>query len=98
MGFDKAGSIRFQLFREQWRLSYNDFSLLSELYDSNFISTPQYEQFLIDFPVGVTTKGVWQHLSWGHSYEPGLTKASFPTLSSHRYIHAIMAFSFAGRD
>lgn len=29
------------------------------------------------FLAGVTPKGVWQHLSYGKSYEPGLTKASF---------------------
>lgn len=52
VGFDRADSIKFQLLGEQWQLFYTDFSLLSGLYDTNFISTPQYEQLLIDFPAG----------------------------------------------
>lgn len=45
----------------------------------DFTSTPQYEKLLIDFPPGITPKGVWQHLSCRRSYELGLTKASFLT-------------------
>lgn len=57
--FDRVGSIKFQLFREQWWLSYTDFSLLLGLYDTDFISTPQYEELLFDFPASITIKGVW---------------------------------------
>lgn len=59
VGFDRASSIRFQLFREQWVISYIEFSLLSGLYDIDYTSTPQYEEPLIDFLSGVTAKGMW---------------------------------------
>lgn len=39
-------------------MTYTDFALLSGLYDTDFTSTPQYEQLLIDFPLGVTLQGV----------------------------------------
>lgn len=97
MGFDRAGSIRFQLFREQWVISYIEFSLLLGLYDMDYTSTLQYKELLIDFLSGVTAKGMWQHLSRGWSYELGLTKGSFLTCLTLRYFHAIMACSFINR-
>lgn len=63
MGFGRAGTVRFQLFGELQRLSYTKFSLLMGFYDTDFTSTPKYEDLLIDFLAGVTPKGVWQHLS-----------------------------------
>lgn len=54
VGFDRAGSIRFQLFKERQRLSFTNFSLMSRLYDTDFTSTPKYENLLIDFPLKVT--------------------------------------------
>lgn len=35
-------------------MSYTDFSLLMELYNTDFISTFEYEELLIDFPTAVT--------------------------------------------
>lgn len=41
--FNRTGSIRFQLFREQQQLSFIEFTLLLGLYDTGFTSTPQNE-------------------------------------------------------
>lgn len=67
------------------------------LYDTDFTSTPPYEELLIDFSHWVTTKGVWQHLSRGKSYKPVLTKVSFLTQPDLRYIYIVITLSFAGR-
>lgn len=67
-------------------MTYTKFSLLSGLYDKDFTRTSQYKELLIDFPLGVTPKGVWQHLRHGRSYELGLNKASFLTCPAHRYV------------
>lgn len=68
------------------QLTYMEFTLLSGICDIDFFSTPQYEQLLIGFPPGVTPKGLWLYLSHGQSYE-----------LAHRYVHAIIAYSFIGR-
>lgn len=95
--FDKACSIIFQLFREQQRMSFIKFALLLRLYDTDFPSTPQYEQLLIDFPPGITAKGVWQQLKRRRSYEPDLTNASFLIGSTHRYMYTVIVHLFTGR-
>lgn len=40
-----------------------EFTLLLVLYDTDFTSTQQYEQLLINFLADVITKDVWLYLS-----------------------------------
>lgn len=72
-----------------------DFSPLTDLYDTDFTNTTQYEQLLIDFPLRTGPGKVWKRLSRGKSIEPGLTKALFLTCSVLRYVHTIMTQLFA---
>lgn len=58
--FDRAGSIWFQLFGVQRTLSYVKFALLLGLYDSEFFTTPAYDQFLIGYSWGKMASPVWR--------------------------------------
>lgn len=78
-------------------MTYTGFALLLGMYDTDFTTTSQYEQLLIDFPPGITPKGLWQHLSRGRNYKPGLTKASFLSRLALMHIHVVKARSFAGQ-
>ena len=65
-------------------------------YNADFTTFTQYKGFLIDFPPNFTPTGVWPGIFQGHHYEQGLTKATFSTQLSRRYMHAVIARSFAG--
>lgn len=56
--FDRAWSIRFQLFGIQCTFSYTKFAMFLGLYDSKFIMTVEYNQLLIDCPQGEMARGV----------------------------------------
>ena len=66
------------------------------LYNADLTTIAQYKDFLIDFPPSFTPTRVWRGISQGCHYEQGLTKTTFSTQLSHRYMHAVIAHSFAG--
>lgn len=83
VGFDRVGTINFQLLSEQRHQCYTKFLLLIELYDTDFNSTPQYKQLFIDFLPNLTAKGnIWaekeamSQASWRPLTSPGHPQVS----------------------
>lgn len=50
------------------------------LYDTNFMTTHEYDMLEVDFPLVVIPTRVWHLLSQGWNYELGLTKISFASI------------------
>lgn len=96
--FVRAGFIRFQLFRVQRAMNYTKLALLMGLYDSAFTITRVYDQVLVEYPQGEMAAGVWRHLCSRRNYEQSLIKASCIINLALRYIHAVIARSFTGRE
>lgn len=61
--FDRASSIRFQLFGEQHALSYTDFALLMGLYDSEF-SMARITSCLLTIPQERWQLGCGTNCAW----------------------------------
>lgn len=95
--FDRAGSIRFQLFSVQHTLSYIDYAMFLGLYDSEFVMTAENDRLHIDYPRGEIAYRVWRCFCSGRNYEPCLMKASCIINPTLWYIHTVIARSFTDK-
>ncbi|KAJ0963094.1 hypothetical protein J5N97_028216 [Dioscorea zingiberensis] len=88
-------AISFQLFEEGKTMSYMCFSMYMGFFNREFIHTREYKELLTAFPEHIITPSrYWLQL--GERYRNN--KASLMSDLVHRYIHALVSRTIAGRD